>query len=488
MKSKPSLSIPRLSRHSLIWRLFGSVLLCILLLLVFNWLLNTFALVSYYRSVKARSVEQAFQQINTLYQTGEGDLSSLLENLNSNESISTLIWTGNGVLDDFHGGQVPDMPGSSYENGSYSIAIITDSRLNTKFITLMGRLQNGYVIQMRTPMAAIEESVSINNNFLLLSGAVTLLISSVFVLFIARGFTRPIQNLSNIAGNVAKLDFSGRYEGGGKDEIDALGNSINTMSAELERTISNLKTANVQLTTDNERQAQQNEARRAFISNISHELKTPISLIQTYAEGLKEDIAADAGNREYYCSVIEDEAQKMSEMIRRMTMLMQLEAGGEQLVIERFDVNELLRNLMLKNQIRFDQHAVEFRIPEAEPVFVWADAFLIETVLTNYINNALNHVSSGGYVKVWITPAGEKQVRICVYNTGNLIPEEDLPKIWESFYKVDKARTRAYGGTGIGLSVVAAIMKAHRKPYGVYNRTQPDGTTGVEFFIELDIR
>lgn len=116
---------------------------------------------------------------------------------------------------------------------------------------------------------------------------------------------------------------------------------------------------------------------------------------------------------------------------------------------------------------------------------VRADAFLIENVLTNYLSNALHHVRDGGGISGTIRRAGDDRVRISIYNDGDLIPPDDLARIWESFYKVDKARTRAYGGTGIGLSVVAAIMRAHGMPYGVFNRRDGE-KTGVEFYIELE--
>lgn len=130
---------------------------------------------------------------------------------------------------------------------------------------------------------------------------------------------------------MARLDFSERYDGRGRDELADLGNSLNVMSDTLESAIRDLREANSRLSRDVEEKTRQNEARRAFISNVSHELKTPIALIQTYAEGLREDIAAGAGNRAYYCEVIEDESQKMSQMIKKMTLLMQLEDGSSQL-------------------------------------------------------------------------------------------------------------------------------------------------------------
>lgn len=507
-------------KGSIAVRLTASILICILCLLIFNWLFNNFALVTYYQGEKKHTLEEEFKALNTSSQ--EDDWEERLDNLGLSQNISALIWNSDGIVYDYrlHSDWLPAWP--SYpmvelEPGDYRIEVGTGPQVGdlwlkqgsfgrenrdpwateeepkeqaasgARFITLVGRLSNGNSLYMRTPVAAIEDSVGVMNQFLLLSGGVTLALGILIAILLSRSFTRPIRELSHIAGNVARMDFSARYTGKSNDELSDLGRNINAMSAELQETISNLKTANAHLMSDVEQKTRQTQAHQAFISNISHELKTPIALIQTYAEGLRENIAANADNREFYCSVIEDEAQKMSELIKRMTMLMQLETGGEQLEIERFDICELLRNLMIKNQVRAAETHIQMVLPLSEPTFVWADAYLVEHVLTNYISNALHHVSENGTISGTVIPVEDGRVRISIFNTGAYIPEEELPKIWDSFYKVDKARTREYGGSGIGLSVVTAIMKAHRMPYGVVNRESPYGG-GVEFYIELQTK
>lgn len=162
----------------------------------------------------------------------------------------------------------------------------------------------------------------------------------------------------------------------------------------------------------------------------------------------------------------------MSQMIKKMTLLMQLE-----------DWQQPARARKASTCARLLQQShAEKRHPVCGKARAWSscrrttgygaglDAFLIENVLTNYLSNALHHVRDGGGISGTIRRAGDDRVRISIYNDGDLIPPDDLARIWESFYKVDKARTRAYGGTGIGLSVVAAIMRAHGMPYGVFNR------------------
>lgn len=475
-------------KRSIAWKLFANVLLCLLLFLLINWLLNTFVLVSFYRSEKQKVLKNAFTTINTMYSQNPEKIDDELLRLSNDNNLRIAVWNDRGMIfdsrlynDNSADSRLYMFPSITEKSGTYEVNISKDPR-GSSTITLTGRFSNSYYVVMTTPIAAIQESVGITNRFLLFSGAFALLVSLVVVLLVTRSFIRPIKELSRVAGSVARLDFSDRYTGGGSDELAELGGSINTMASALEETISGIKAANLQLVRDNEQIRKQNEARRAFIANVSHELKTPISLIQTYAEGLTEDIANGAENRDFYCEVIEDEANKMSTLIKKMTMLMQLQAGNEELVIERFDVTELIRNLLLKNQPRFDQKHLHVEQPPKTPVYVLADDFLIENVLSNYISNALNHVDENGTVAV-AYQFHDSRVRISVFNSGSRIPVSDLSRIWESFYKVDKARTRAYGGTGIGLSVVAAIMNAHHMPYGVINRDN-----GVEFYIELESR
>ena len=250
---------------------------------------------------------------------------------------------------------------------------------------------------MQTPMAAIEESVDITNRFLLLSGTATLLIGMVLVLALSRSFTRPIRALSRVAGSVARLDFSDRYTGKRHDELDDLGNSINAMSQALETTIG-------QLRADNERKTQESEARKAFIANVSHELKTPIALIQTYAEGLREGLAEDKEMRDSYCQVIEEEAQNMSDMIRRMTTLMQLQTGDGSLSPAPFDLAALARELLFRNAPLFRERRLNVEGPPETPVWVTGDASLIENVISNFLSNALHHTPEGGRVTVSLSP------------------------------------------------------------------------------------
>jgi len=336
------------------------------------------------------------------------------------------------------------------------------------------------LIILRTNKESIEESVALANEFLAYIGTAVAILGSAIMFIISRKFTKPILEMSEIAKRMSDLEFDVKYKVKTKDELGELGNSINFLSDKLETAISELKQANNELLLDIQKKKEIDDMRKEFLSNVSHELKTPIALIQGYAEGLMENINEDEESRSFYCEVIMDEASKMNQMVKKLLSLNELEFGSNQVNIERFDITALIKAVLESTEILFRQKDVTLIYEQKEPVYVWADEYLIEQVLTNYISNALNHVSGQRIIEVKLIQRDDV-VRVAVFNTGENIPEDETDKIWDKFYKVDKARTREYGGSGIGLSIVKAIMNSHNRECGVINRN-----TGVEFWFELD--
>lgn len=363
----------------------------------------------------------------------------------------------------------------------YSIFRNKDSRYSTNFLELFGVEPNTreYML-LRIPVESIKESVEISNRFVAYVGGIVSILAIMISITITRRLTRPLLELAELSGKMSNLDFEAKYERHDKDEIGVLGQSMNELSKKLEHTISELKSANNELQKDIEQKIQMEEIRKEFLSNVSHELKTPIALIQGYAEGLAEGINEDAESREFYCEVIIDEADKMNKMVKKLLTLNQLEFGQEQITMERFDLTALILGVIQSVEILCRQDKITVLFEQREPVFVWGDEYQLEEVVTNYISNAIHYAGGEKQIVVSLTK-NEHTVRVSVFNTGNPIPEEDLEKVWIKFYKVDKARTREYGGSGIGLSIVKAIMEAHHKEYGVRNLEN-----GVEFWFEVD--
>ena len=365
---------------------------------------------------------------------------------------------------------------------SYDICKSVDPQNNTEYLTMWGNFDNGDIFIMRSPLESIRSAVTIFNRFIGVVGGCVILVSVLLAWYFSKRITEPIMELATLSQKMADLDFDAKYTSGGSNEIGVLGENFNRMSERLEQTISNLKEANYKLQKDIEQKEKRENMRSEFLGNVSHELKTPIALIQGYAEGLKEGVNDDPESREFYCEVIMDEAGKMNRMVKNLLALNQLEFGEDDVQFERFDITSLISGVLQSLDILIEQKEAQVIFRHKNPVYVWADEFKVEQVVRNYVNNALNHVDGEKVIEIKINQEND-MAKITVFNTGTPIPEEDLPHVWEKFYKVDKARTREYGGNGIGLSIVKAIMDSFGKGYGAINHTN-----GVEFWFELDMK
>lgn len=362
----------------------------------------------------------------------------------------------------------------------YQVYKVYDERIGSYNLELFGQTDSGCYVYISTNYQSMRENVRISNRFLAYIGMSFILLGAVFIFVIGNSFTRPILRMTEIATRMSQLDFEAKYPVATEDEIGMLGKSINTLSEQLEETISELKAANNELQKDIEHKIQIDEMRKDFLSNVSHELKTPIALIQGYAEGLHDNINDDSESREFYCDVIMDEADKMNKMVKKLLTLNQIEFGKNQVSFERFDIVQVLQSVIQSATLLAEQKGAVIYMEESTPVYVWADEYMVEEIVTNYVSNAIHHVDGEKKITVSLEDR-EKVIRIRVFNTGQCIPEEELDKIWIKFYKVDKARTRAYGGSGIGLSIVKAIVESMNQQCGVVNRED-----GVEFWFELD--
>ena len=364
----------------------------------------------------------------------------------------------------------------------YVVRKIQDPQSGTDYLEMWGYLSDSVFVTMRSPLDSIRESANLANQFLIYLGIFGMFFGGILVWIFSRRITKPVLELARLSEDMANLNFDAKYTSGGKNEIGVLGENFNKMSDQLEKTISELKTANNQLQQDIEQKEKLENMRNEFLGNVSHELKTPIALIQGYAEGLKEGINDDPESTEFYCDVIIDEAGKMNRMVKNLLTLNQLEFGDEDIVFERFNLTALVKGVLQSMEIMADQAGAKIMLHTEEDIYAWADEFKVEQVVRNYVSNACHHVSGDMVIEVKMVQKDGK-VRVSVFNTGNPIPEADAPHIWDKFYKVDKAHTREYGGNGIGLSIVKAIMKSFNQEYGVKNYDN-----GVEFWFELDVQ
>ncbi len=493
----------------------------IFLSIVICWIMNLFLLPGYYESSKKQQMNRVYDEVAELFEKNDwetisaeerNDLYDAVDKISANSGLSLYVMeiridVGSGLIGDVSylypsmSGrmqelnrsqlgkyvmfkQLGDVFDANYQllnrTDNYELFKVYDERMDSNYFELVGGVGSEYWIYLRSNYQSIRESAAISNEFLMYAGLIVTILCILLMIFVSKQYTKPILELAKLAKKMEELNFDVRYEESRKDEIGVLGHSMNSLSDKLEETISELKTANNELELDIQRKSEQEEMRREFLANVSHELKTPIALIQGYAEGLQENVNDDPASREFYCEVIVDEADKMNKMVKRLLSLNQLEFGNGQVQMEHFDVQQVVQSVLASSDILFRQKDITLSFSKSEAVYVWADEYMTEEVVMNYVSNAINHIGGERIIEIKIESQKGK-ARISVFNTGEKIPEDELDKIWNKFYKVDKARTREYGGNGIGLSIVKAIMEAHNQSYGVKNYEN-----GVEFWFELD--
>lgn len=469
---------------------FGVILLC--------WVLNTSFLEKVYMHSKTQEIIDAFSLLsentrdNTLYSK---EFYVTFENLCAGKNLSIIVISSDGtvllssqneasMLRNQLFNSLLDIKGKSKvlaSDDSYVVKRQVDIFSNQDNIFLVGSLADGNTILIRSAVDSIRDSAKISNRFLLVMGLVGVLLAFFVSEVVARWITKPVVELTKLSKKMAALDFDAKYEPRKRrNEVDELGEQMNMLSENLERTIGDLKGANASLQHDLTLREESERMRKEFLSNVSHELKTPIALIQGYAEGLQEGVSDDPESQAYYCEVISDEAKKMNQMVQQLLTLNQLEFGEQQFLMERFDVVPMIRSVMQASHILLENQGITAEYEGADSCYVWADPFWSEQVFTNYFSNAIHHCEGQKQISVCLSEQ-EGNAHIEVYNTGTPIPEESIPRLWEKFYKVDKARSREYGGSGIGLSVVKAVMDGFGKKYGVENHEN-----GVSFWFELD--
>lgn len=494
-------------RDSIRVKLYLSIGLVAVCFLAIIYATHQFCFERYYLWEKRQTLTDIYQQLDGCY-TGDVDaVSSVLDNFEYSHGVRMVISDSNGEVkyssmfdapplgeqpaeeEQNHGGGrgfMPVEPPKGHDNfiyneeelaeKGYTFSVVADQWDQMRFISLLGRLNDGDTLLVGLPMANLTETARSTKAFMLIATIISLLVCLIPTYLISRQISRPLIEMNNIAKDMAQLKFDRKYTGTSRDEVGQLGESLNQLSTYLENAFAELKEMNKQLGKEVEMRKKIDEFRKEFIINVSHELKTPIAVVQGYAEGLRVNINSSEEDRNYYCDIIIDESARMNKLVMQLLSLSKLELGNIRPDCAEVDLEELSAQVVRRMESLTEEIQLEWQ--ELKGI-VWGDYDMVDQVLTNYLTNALHHTQPGGHVRMW-SEGNNGHICVHVWNEGQAIPQEEMPKIWEKFYKLDKAHTRSSDGTGIGLSIVKAIMEAHEGQYGVENR---DG--GVDFWFIL---
>ncbi|MTI67672.1 MAG: HAMP domain-containing histidine kinase [Firmicutes bacterium] len=471
------------------------VITCFSILIIgLSWFFNAAYLEKYYLKRKKENLIHYGEIVKKDYKSE--DILFQLEEIENNINGNITILNNKGTIkytSFMTGRNNKGMSGFTYKylkdnikdlsKGKEVLDTFIHPNFNTKFLIYMTHLKNGDYLILQSSIASIKEGVNIAKDFHIYIGLISLIIAIIIAYIFSKVIIKPIIRLNDITKNMAKLDFSDKFSYKSDDEIGELGKNINYLSDKLDKTINELNKANKDLKKDIEKEKKLEMMRKEFISSVSHELKTPISLVQGFAEGLKDNVNEDRESKDYYCDVIIDETKNMEKLVKDLLDLSKLQLGKFKLKKEKINLIDVVESVINKYKKVFNERDINFRFKNnLREIYVLGDELRLRQVLINYINNALNHIDERKEISIKITK-NNSLVRVCVKNSGNNISKEETEKIWDSFYKVDKSRNRKYGTTGLGLSIVKGIINLHNGHYGVINKKD-----GVEFYIKLSIK
>ncbi|CAG9611712.1 Adaptive-response sensory-kinase SasA [Bacillus rhizoplanae] len=327
-----------------------------------------------------------------------------------------------------------------------------------------------------TSLQPVDEAMLVLKDYYVYALIIVFIVIILLSFYYSKIIAKPLIKMNRVTKKMANFDFSEKLPISTDDEIGSLSSSINSLSVNLKDRIDKLHVANTKLQQDIEIERQLEKTRKEFISGVSHELKTPLSVIRSFAEGIKDGVSKDTT---YYTDVILEETDNMNRLIVEMLELAKLESGTYKLEIEAFSIGELIQQVYTKLLFSIEEKNLHVELALDPTIYVQANRNRIEQVVVNLLSNAIRYTPAGKQVKLSVIEY-EETVKVEIENNGTPIPEESLDKIWDRFYRLDASRSRHTGGTGLGLSIVKNILELHHADYGVYNKEN-----GVAFYFDL---
>jgi signal transduction histidine kinase len=364
----------------------------------------------------------------------------------------------------------------TYKN--FNFRQLKERNLGVTFLSLEHELDNGWFIFIRTPLESINKSIDIFNQYLLISGAIILLISLITSVLISRHFTKPILNILETTNKIKKLDFSSECDVITNDEIGRLAENVNTMSISIKKGLDDLEKTNLELKNEVKERIRIDEQRKALLNNVSHELKTPLSLIQGYSEGLIKKMKTNQEKAEFYCEVIIDESKKMDALVSQLLKINKIQSGD--IIVHKEEIHSSYIDDIVK---KFNKHIktnqIDFNYSNKSDCYLYVNPLQTDQVITNLISNAIAYVDDQKTVDINIVE-NEENISFTIKNTHAYMSDDNLLKLWDSFYKVDEARSRDDGGYGLGLSIIKAIQESNNSNYGAFYKNNQ-----IHFYVEF---
>jgi two-component system, OmpR family, sensor histidine kinase VanS len=438
----------------------------------------------------AARTKAAFEGIEARMAASRGDGASelsLAKAIASGTGYKIVVADGEGMVrassvPEFQEGQTFPLPREQLEfflerrarlaGGASFFGILDASPSGQSVIQLMAGMGEGRFLVITQPLEELRRNIAAASPFFLAVGSLVLGLVFAIALAFAGRIARPILELSEVARRIAAADYGARYSHSRRDELGALGDSINAMAGALSRSIEELTAANLGL-------AEKVKAQEDFIAGASHELKTPVGLVRGYAEAIRLGLYSTESERDELADVILKEADHLDRLVRDLAQIAASGGAGRSIALAEGDLFEALSNAVARFALAAKDRRVSIGLEGRGPLPARFDPDRLVQIMDNLLSNALRHAPEGGVIAVRAAAEADS-IRVEVENSGEPIPERHLTKLFEPFYRADSSRTRRSGGSGLGLALVKSLVAAHGGSCGVRNTP-----TGALFWFVL---
>lgn len=452
----------RLNKNKLTRHIWFYLIIFTLSIILFLWFFQVVFINSYYEYSKTNQIKNVTDEILQNYDNDIEYLNKLSyeENIcieivknritiySSNDSIRGCISSSGKYKNDFYEN---DLEEQTYK--------LINPLLNTKSLIYAKKYNEDITIFVNASLEPLDNTISILSNQLIIVSIIVVILSLIIGYFISKRISKPIVKMNEKAKKLANGNYNFTFDNNSNIyEIDELANTLNYAKKEL---------------------AETDELRRDLLANVSHDLKTPLTMIKGYAEMIRDLNSDNVEKRNANLNVIIEESERLNILVNDLLTLSKIQANKDVLEKEDFDIVELINNIIKRYSIYKDTEGYIFEVNTPDKVIVNADKKKIEQVIYNLINNAINY--TGDDNRVIINVLVDKNIRVEIKDTGKGIKKEDLPHIWDKYYHSKKKHKRNVIGTGIGLSIVKTILESHNFKYGVESKRNK----GTTFYFEI---
>ena len=450
-------------KSSINHKILTSFLLFTILILGILWLFQFLFLNSFYKDQKINDIKSVVEKIKknqTINEINEValDKSICVEIANKNyDVIYSSRYFGKGCIsgNDLTNSYKFDFISNNKEEETYEMI---HEKYKSKTLVYGVKLDNNNIAFLSTSLEPTKGIISIIRKQLIVITVISIILSYLLAILISNHISKPIKEISNEAKNLANGNYNPIKEESNIEEIEELKNTLNDVKEELSKT---------------------DELRRDLMANVSHDLKTPLTMIKAYAEMSMDLHSNNEEKRKQDMNTIIQETDRLTILVNDILELSKMQSNME-IEKEEFDLIELTKEILQRYQLYQETENYQFIFNHnKESIMILTDKKKIEQVIYNLINNAINYTGEDNKVEINIKE--EKDILVEIKDTGKGIKEEDLPYIWDRYYKNKKKHKRNLIGTGLGLNIVKTILETHNYPYGV--KTKKD--KGTTFYFEI---